>query len=359
MYNSKSKDYTMQKIDSIISTAHEKRASDIHITAGIPVRMRVDGALYDMNSEPLTGDDCTCLAHEISSRTSEISSMGEIDVSYTSADGVRCRVNIYRERRYTAIAIRLLNKGIPGYDELGLPLVAREFTKYKRGIVLVTGQTGSGKSTTLACLVNDINQHSAKHIVTLEDPIEYVHRSEKGTVHQREVGIDTASFAHGLASVLREDPDVVMVGELRRLNEIEAALTLAETGHLVLASVHTNSAADTIDRIVDVFPANQQAQIRVQLSMTLNAVLCQQLIPALHGKGRVLATEVMMMNGAIRNLIREGKTPQIENSIATSADIGSHLMDNSIAALYKKGRISRDDALVYAHNPDYLLKLIR
>lgn len=348
----------MKTIDEIIRIAHEKHASDIHISADTPVRFRLYGSITDMDDYKLTPDDCMDYAQSISPRAREISSIGEVDVSYASADGVRCRVNIYRERCNTAVAIRILNNVIPDYDELGLPPVVREFTKYKRGIVLVTGQTGIGKSTTLACMINDINMHCAKHIITLEDPIEYVFQSAGCTVNQREVGIDTASFADGLTAVLREDPDVVMVGELRRLNEIEAALTLAETGHLVLASVHTNSAADTIDRIVDSFPANQQPQIRLQLSMTLKAVLCQQLIPAINGSSMVLATEVMITNDAIRNLIREGKTPQIENIIATSANIGSQLMDNSIAALYKKGRISRENTFLYAHNAQYIAKLI-
>ena len=234
-----------------------------------------------------------------------------------------------------------MNDHIPDLSELGLPKVVSEFPAYSQGLVLITGETGSGKSTTLAAVLNQINRNEAKHILTLEDPIEYVYTPEKCVINQREIGRDTGSFATGLRAALREDPDVILVGEMRDLETIETALTAAETGHLVFGTVHTNSAADSIDRIVDVFPAERQQQIRLQLSMSLKAVLSQQLLPRVGG-GRVLACEVMKTDGAIRNLIREGKTPQIANSIQTTGSIGNILMDKALNTLYSAGTISRE-----------------
>ena len=263
-----------------------------------------------------------------------------MDLALTIAD-VRCRVNLFRQQGVYSAAIRLLNDHIPRLDELGLPEVVQEFCTCNQGLVLITGETGSGKSTTLAALLDQINHTQHSHILTLEDPVEYIYTPDQCLINQREVGRDTMSFAAGLRAALREDPDVILVGEMRDLDTIQTALTAAETGHLVFGTVHTNSAADSIDRIVDVFPAERQQQIRLQLSMTLKAVLSQQLLPRAQGGGRVLACEVMKTDDAIRNLIREGKTPQIQNAIQTSGAIGNILMDRSLQNLYRSGAISR------------------
>ena len=266
--------------------------------------------------------------------------VGEADLALTIA-GVRCRLNLFRQQGGWSAAIRLLNEHIPDLSELGLPKVVSDFPAYSQGLVLITGETGSGKSTTLAAILNQINRQEAKHILTLEDPIEYIYTPDRCVINQREVGKDTQSFAAGLRAALREDPDVILVGEMRDLETIETALTAAETGHLVFGTVHTNSAADSIDRMVDVFPAQRQQQIRLQLSMTLKAVLSQQLLPRAGG-GRVLACEVMKVDGAIRNLIREGKTPQIANAIQTTGAAGNILMDRCLQNLRTAGVISEE-----------------
>ncbi len=348
---------TLYSIDEIITQAKQRRASDIHIVCGVPVKIRVDGVLENFDDRVLTAPDCEEYAHQLSNRVSEINRIGEQDLAYGMEDGTRCRVNLFRQQGYVSAAIRILNDHIPSFKELGLPSEIAQFTDFNQGIVLVTGETGAGKSTTLACLLDKINHEQYKHIITLEDPIEYIYRPDKCIVNQREIGRDTRSFSDGLDSVLREDPDVILVGEMRSLATIETALIAAETGHLVFATLHTNSAAETIDRIVDVFTAEQQAQVRTQLSMSLQAVICQQLLPNLSGQGRVLATEVMFNNNAIRNLIREGKTPQISNSIATSGADGSHLMDTSLISLYKQRKITSEVAIRAAHDRDYVRRM--
>ena len=347
----------MSKIHSlpeIIAQAQRLRASDIHIVCGIPIRVRVDGKLHNLDTNVMTAQDCEDYAQEISNHYDEISKIGEQDLAIGFPDGTRCRVNLFRQQGYVSAAIRILNSHIPAFEELGLPAQIANFTEFKQGIVLVTAETGSGKSTTLACLLDKTNHTQAKHIITLEDPIEYIYTPDQCIINQREVGQDTRSYADGLKSILREDPDVILIGEMRSLSTIETALIAAETGHLVFATLHTNSAADTVDRIVEVFPASQQAQIRMQLSMCLQAVVCQQLLPHLSGRGRVLATEVMTATPAVRNLIREGKTPQIANAIATSGNEGNHLMDSSLITLYKQRRISSEAAVKHAHDPDYV-----
>lgn len=341
-------------LPEIITLAQHQRASDIHIVAGIPIRIRVDGKLHNLDEQIMTPADCEAYARELSNHYDEIAHIGEQDLALGFPDGTRCRVNLFRQQGCVSAAIRILNNHIPAFEELGLPHHIANFTDFKQGIVLVTGETGSGKSTTLACLLDKINHTQSKHIITLEDPIEYIYSPDKCIINQREVGQDTRSYADGLKSILREDPDVILVGEMRNLDTIETALIAAETGHLVFATLHTNSAADTVDRIVDVFPASQQAQIRMQLSMSLQAVVCQQLLPHMSGRGRVLATEVMIANGAIRNLIREGKTPQIANAIATSGSEGNHLMDSSLISLFKQRKITSDVAVKAAHDRDYV-----
>ena len=341
-------------LPEIITKAQRLRASDIHIVCGIPIRIRVDGKLHDLDTNVMTAQDCEEYAQEISNHYDEISRIGEQDLAIGFPDGTRCRVNLFRQQGYVSAAIRILNNKIPSFEELGLPAPVAKFTDFNQGIVLITGETGAGKSTTLACLLDKINHTQPKHIITLEDPIEYIYTPDQCIINQREVGQDTRTYADGLKSILREDPDVILIGEMRSLATIETALIAAETGHLVFATLHTNSAADTVDRIVDVFPAEQQAQIRMQLSTTLQAVVCQQLLPHMSGRGRVVATEVMISNPAIRNLIREGKTPQIDNAIATSGAEGNRLMDSSLISLYKQRKITSDVAIKHAHDQDYV-----
>ncbi len=340
-------------IQDLITKALQDGASDIHLVKGLAPRYRLDGAIKEMCGAPLTAEQCEDYASQLAGSKETFAraeTVGEADFALTAA-GVRCRVNLFRQQGAWSAAIRLLNEHIPELSELGLPAVVQEFAAYSQGLVLITGETGSGKSTTLAALLNQINRNEAKHILTLEDPIEYVYTPQQCVINQREIGRDTQSFAAGLRAALREDPDVILVGEMRDLETIETALTAAETGHLVFGTVHTNSAADSIDRIVDVFLAERQQQIRLQLSMSLQAVLSQQLLPR-QGGGRVLACEVMKTDGAIRNLIREGKTPQIANCIQTSGNVGNILMDKALANLLAAGQISQKTYAGALRNPN-------
>ena len=349
----------MREIDRIIEMAKEARASDIHIAPGIPIRFRVDGKLVDADDYELTADYCERLAEDVAGAAyDQIRNMGELDMADTYA-GQRCRLNLYRSSRGICFAIRLLASSIPQIDALGLPPVMLDFPTYQKGIVIVTGETGSGKSTTLASILNQVNLTRPDHIITLEDPIEYVYTPQLCSIDQREIGRDTISYAEGLRAILREDPDVILIGEMRDLDTIETALTAAETGHLVFGTLHTQSAADSIDRLVDVFPEARQKQIRLQLSMTLKAVVSQQLLPLREGKGRCVACEVMIVNPAIKNLIREGKTPQIENTIATTAELGSITMDNMLIKMCKARTISPQVAIEAARDPDYVKRNAR
>lgn len=328
-------------VEELVAKAALDGASDIHLVRGLTPRYRVDGEIREMDGEVLTAQQCEDFARELAGADfNRARAAGEVDLAMTIA-GVRCRLNLFQQQRAWSAAIRLLKDHIPELSELGLPAAAAEFPDYSQGLVLITGETGSGKSTTLAAILERINRKECKHILTLEDPIEYVYTPDRCVINQREVGKDTQSFAAGLRSALREDPDVILVGEMRDLETIETALTAAETGHLVFGTVHTNSAADSIDRIVDVFPAARQQQIRLQLSMTLKAVLSQQLLPRVGG-GRVLACEVMKTDGAIRNLIREGKTPQIINAIQTTGAVGNILMDRCLQNLRSAGTITEE-----------------
>lgn len=328
-------------VEELVAKAALDGASDIHLVRGLTPRYRVDGEIREMDSGVLTAQQCEDFARELAGADfNRARAAGEVDLAMTIA-GVRCRLNLFQQQRAWSAAIRLLKNHIPELSELGLPAAAAEFPGYSQGLVLITGETGSGKSTTLAAILERINRKECKHILTLEDPIEYVYTPDRCVINQREVGKDTQSFAAGLRSALREDPDVILVGEMRDLETIETALTAAETGHLVFGTVHTNSAADSIDRIVDVFPAARQQQIRLQLSMTLKAVLSQQLLPRVGG-GRVLACEVMKTDGAIRNLIREGKTPQIINAIQTTGAVGNILMDRCLQNLRSAGTITEE-----------------
>ena len=340
-------------VEALIEKAAACNASDLHLAFGMPPKARRDGELLDLEGcAPLTDQDCETVAQELLG--APMPALGERDLSLELA-GRRVRVNLFRQSGHVSAALRILADSIPELDTLGLPPAVQDFPALQRGIVLVTGETGSGKSTTLAAILRRINETRRDHIITLEDPIEYIHTPVQCLINQREIGRDTESYAEGLRAILREDPDVILIGEMRDLVTIETALTAAETGHLVFATLHTNSAADSIDRMVDVFPAERQRQIRMQLSMTLQAVLSQQLLPR-RGGGRVAACELMVVSPAIRNLIREGKTPQIANAVATSADVGGITMDNALVRLFKDKQITADTARAAAHDPDYVKK---
>lgn len=345
-------------MEHIIAAAAQMGASDIHLVCGLPVRFRIHGSLRNYSDDILSHEYCEKYARQLAGNDIQaIENGGELDLA-RSIGGTRVRINLYRQQGHISAAIRLLSDNIPELQSLGLPPVVTGFSQLRRGIVLVTGETGSGKSTTLAALLNTINRDRTEHILTLEDPIEYIYTPDKCIVNQREVGKDTGSFADGLRAALREDPDVVLIGEMRDLATIETALTAAETGHLVFATLHTVSAADSIDRIVDVFPQDRHHQIRMQLSMTLQAVVSQQLLPSADGKGRVPACEIMIVTPAVRNLIREGKTPMIQNAISTTASEGAISMDNALIKLARERKITTATAYENAHDGEYVKKLL-
>ena len=339
-------------INELLLEAGQRRASDLHITVGISPKCRVNGELVDMGYNRLTAEDTEGLVMPMvpAWQKDRLISNGEADFAYSIAGVGRYRVNIFKQRGSYASVIRLINTMIPSPQSLGLPTTVIDLTKKKRGLVLVTGPTGSGKSTTLASLIDIINEYSNRHIVTLEDPIEYIHNHKKSIINQREIGIDTHSFASALRVVLREDPDVILVGEMRDLETIEIAITAAETGHLVLSTLHTIGASSTIDRMIDVFPPHQQQQIRVQLSAVLEAVISQQLIPTKDGNGRVAAFEIMHATPAIRNLIREGKSHQLNSFIQTNKNLGMQTMDDAIYNLYFSGKINAEQAIAFAQD---------
>lgn len=346
-------------VDDLLKEAQGRRASDLHITVGVSPKCRINGELDDLLYPALTPADTEELIIPIVPRNMRetLLNKGEVDFSYSIASHGRYRVNVYKQRGSYAAAIRIINTNIPSPNILGIPPSVVGLTKKKRGMVLVTGPTGSGKSTTLASLIDIINTSRNLHVITLEDPIEYLHRHKKSIVNQREIGIDSLSFSNALRVILREDPDVILVGEMRDLETISIAMTAAETGHLVLSTLHTLGAAKTIDRIIDVFPPNQQHQIRMQLSTILKAVISQQLLPS-EKRGRAAAFEIMTATNAIQNLIRENKTYQIDSVIHSSKNIGMQSMDMSISELYKKGYITRESALLYSLNPDVLIKYL-
>lgn len=345
-------------VEEYIKHASELGASDVHVVAGLPPKCRIDGQLTDLFPEILTRDTCEKIASELAGKLySKIEEIGELDLAKTIA-GERVRINLFRQRGNISAALRILSNEIPKLEQLGLPPVVSDFPSYGKGIVLVTGETGSGKSTTLAAILDQINHTRCDHIITLEDPIEYLYEPDKCIVNQREIGKDTESYDDGLRAILREDPDVILIGEMRDLNTIETALTAAETGHLVFATLHTNSAPDSIDRMVGVFPAERQQQIRLQLSTTLKAVLSQQLLVRKSGQGRVAACEVMVVTPAIKNLIREGKTPQMMSSMLSGASEGSLTMDNCLIKMVKEGSISSKTAYEACNDKDYLKKYV-
>ena len=343
----------MYRIEELITIASEKGASDVHLIAGLPPKCRIDGLITNLTEETLTHEDCEEYGRQLAREdVSEILHRGQLDLSAAIA-GRRIRINLFRQQGSLSAALRLLSGSIPQLDDLGLPPAVRQFLRWNKGIVLVTGETGSGKSTTLACLVDRINSTKQDHIITLEDPIEFLHRDQRSIVSQREIAIDTADYLSALRACLRQAPDVILLGEMRDHETIRTAMTAAETGHLLIATLHTKGAVNTIDRIVDAFPPAQQAQIRVQLSMVLRTVVSQQLLPDQNG-GLVPAFEIMHMTPAIRSMIRDSKSHQIDNAIAAGSNDGMVTMDQSILALYQAGKISRETALDYADNAEQM-----
>ncbi|HKM35799.1 MAG TPA: type IV pilus twitching motility protein PilT [Lachnospiraceae bacterium] len=345
----------MPNIQDILVQAKQAGASDVHITVGIPPKMRVNGKLITMTdyNRLLPADTLEVVLNIMTeSQRNKFEERGEYDMSFSIPDVGRYRVNAYKQRGSVAFAFRLVGTKVPSPEELGVPESVIELYQRKRGLVLVTGPTGSGKSTTLAAIIDKINNSRDAHVITLEDPIEYLHQHKLSMVNQREIGLDSENYANALRAALREDPDVILVGEMRDFETISVAITAAETGHLVLSTLHTIGAASTVDRVIDVFPPHQQQQIRVQFSNVLEAVISQQLIPTSDGMGRVAAFEVMHANHAVRNLIREGKSHQLTSVIQTNRKSGMITMDEAIQQLYFSGRISRDMAIQFAQDPD-------
>ena len=348
-------------IKQLLQNVVETNASDLHLITGIPPTLRIDGVLMPVPNEGvLTPDAILGLLKQVlaSEAMERLNVNKEIDFSLPFSEKARFRVNAYTQKNSVAAAFRRIPLDIPGLDALGLPKILHTFTNLRQGFVLVTGPTGHGKSTTLAAMLNEINQLRGAHIVTIEDPVEFVFKPIKSIISQREMHGDTHSWQVALRSVLREDPDVVLVGEMRDYETIAAALTVAETGHLVFATLHTNSAAQTIDRIVDVFPEEQQRQVRLQLSNVIEAVFSQRLIPAI-SKGRVVAYEVMLGTTAIKTAIREGKTHQIESVLETSQEIGMSTLERSLADLVKKGTITLEVAQSWSLRPEELSRLVK
>ena len=353
----------MATIQEILRSAKESGASDVHLTVGIPPKMRVNGDLVTMeNFQRLLPPDTEAILDDVLNEKQRqiFEERGEYDMSYAIRDLGRYRVNVFHQRGSVAFAFRLVGTSIPTPEELCIPESVIELSQRKRGLVLVTGPTGSGKSTTLASIINRVNHTREVHVITLEDPIEFLHQHDKSMVNQREIGIDSGNYANALRAALREDPDVILVGEMRDFETISVAITAAETGHLVLSTLHTIGAASTVDRVIDVFPAHQQPQIRIQLANVLEAVISQQLIPTADGKGRIAAFEVLFANHAVRNLIREGKSHQLLSVMQTNRKAGMITMDEAIAQLYSQGKISRDDAIEFAQDVEGMqLKLGR
>lgn len=349
------------RIEILLEECIRRNASDLHLQYGLQPILRVDGVLAPIANMPVLNEEAVkrlIFATLDEEQQKILIKDKEFDYSFAFGDIARFRVNAFNERGKLAAAFRLIPNQIKGINDLGMPTIVETFAEYPRGLVLVTGPTGSGKSTTLAALIDKINREKACHIITIEDPIEFTHKSQRAVIAQREVHYDTFSFAAALRSVLREDPDVVLIGEMRDLETIQAAITIAETGHLVFATLHTNSAAQSIDRMIDVFPAHQQPQVRTQLSNMLMAVCAQRLVPAIGG-GRVVAAEIMVANSAIRTLIRDGKTHQIDTAIQTGAEQGMQTMDRTLAKLVQTGVITYESAREFAVDMSELDRLVR
>ena len=340
----------------LIDYAKKEEASDVHVTVGTNIALRRFGNLEIMEPAPSAEEATELIFSELSEeQIAQVKAGEDLDFALMTKDGTRLRANIYHQRNNIAATYRILRSKIPTFQELHVPDAIRKLILEPRGLILITGPTGSGKTTTLASMIDYVNQKQAKHVMTIEDPIEYVYYHAKSMIHQREVGRDVDSFAKALRSSLREDPDIILVGDMRDYETIDVAMTAAETGHLVFSTLHTIGAANTVDRIIDVFPANQQRQIAVQLSMVLQAVISQQLVPTVDGK-QVPVFEIMTITPAIRNMIRDNKVPQIDGIVYSSNKEEMHSMDFGLLNLYKEGRITAETALSYASNPEMLKK---
>lgn len=350
----------MLDINDLLMHVLEKDASDLHITVSTPPMVRQHGELVPLDYPPLTAQDTKELIYSIltQDQREQLERNWEYDFSYSLIGHARFRVNAYFQRNSIGAAFRIIPMQIKTLEELGMPQSLELLVRRPRGLILVTGPTGSGKSTTLASILNIVNETKSYHIITIEDPIEYLHKHKKSIVNQREVGSDTKSFTNALKYVLRQDPDVILIGEMRDMETISAALTAAETGHLVFATLHTQDAPQTIDRIIDVFPPHQQQQIRVQLAGTLQGVVCQQLLPTRDGQGRVVAYEILVPTPGVRNMIREAKTHQICNAMQTGQQHGMITMDYCLADLYRCGKISYEMAVLKASDPAELKQLL-
>ncbi len=351
-------------IEDLMEQLVEMGGSDLHLSAGLPPYFRISGHLTPIGDEPLTSEQCQRLIFSMlnNNQRKMLEQNWELDCSYGVKGLARFRVNVYKDRGTYAACLRALSSKIPSFDKLGLPDVVREMAEKPRGLVLVTGPTGSGKTTTLAAMIDLINRTRAEHILTVEDPIEFVYEPIKSLIHQRQLGEDTKSFANALRAALREDPDIILVGEMRDLETISLAISAAETGHLVFGTLHTSSAAQTVDRMIDVFPSERQTQVRVQLSNSLVAVFSQTLVPRKNPKpnefGRIMAQEIMIVTPAISNLIREGKTSQIYSAIQTGGKLGMVTLEKVLADLYKAGSITFESAMSNTSRSDELQRLI-
>ncbi|MBP5273424.1 MAG: type IV pilus twitching motility protein PilT [Abditibacteriota bacterium] len=341
-------------LDDLLHEMASLGSSDLHLAVGLPPMIRKDGGLKRLNYELIKPMILQRIIYDIlnDEQIQKFEEAWELDMSYYVQNLARFRVNIYKDRGNLAGAFRIIPMKTPTIEEMGLPKVLGELCDKPRGLILVTGPTGSGKSTTLAAMVHKINLEQEQHIITIEDPVEFVHNHIKSIVNQREVGTDTKAFANALRAAMREDPDVILVGEMRDLDTMQNAIRAAETGHLVFATLHTNSASSTVDRIVDSFPAEQQEQIRLMLSNSLQAILCQQLLPRASGKGRIAAMEILLGTPAVRNLIRESKSHQLTSTIQTSGGIGMQTMDQHLKELYQNGMVTYDDAIAKAMSPE-------
>ena len=345
----------MSQIQDILKEAKENGASDVHITVGLPPKMRLNGKLIPMESygkmlPPNTREIVEEIMDE--KKLAKLEDNGQHDMSFSVPGVGRYRLNVFKQRGSYAMAFRVVATEIPSAQSLGIPDTVVDLYQKKRGLVLVTGPTGSGKSTTLASIIDQINNNREAHVITLEDPIEFTYQHRMSIVNQREIGTDSNNYASALRAALREDPDVILVGEMRDLETISTAITAAETGHLVLSTVHTIGASNTVDRLIDVFPSHQQQQIRIQLAGVLEAIICQQLLPRADGNGRIAAFEVLHINSAVRNLIREGKSHQLITYMQTYRKQGMITMDDAILELYRSQQITREAALQFAQDPD-------
>ncbi len=350
----------MFNIHDFLDEVLKREASDLHITTGVPPMLRMDGDLSALNDKVLKSNDTKTLIYSIlnEAQREKFERNLELDLSYSVPGKARFRVNVYHQRGSVAAAFRVIPEHILTFKELNLPPLLEELTKKPRGLIIVTGPTGTGKTTTLATMIDAINERDLKHIITIEDPIEYLHNHKKSMVNQREVGEDTKSFANALKYALREDPDVILLGEMRDVETITAAVTAAETGHLVLATLHTQDAPQTIDRIIDVFPPHQQEQIRVQLASSLQGIVAQQLLPLKGAKGRIPAIEILVATSAVRNIIRDAKTHLLYNTMQTGQKDGMKSLDQALSELYKQGKISLESALIKANDAVHMKKII-